>query len=635
MSGRRGLALLLVIMVIASLAAASALARPSRAQPVSSWSRSAWILLPAVEGTSGVVTNATVTLSYPGTGKVTVTDNSGPAQPSTLYSIETAFMVAMTYAGLDWRYYNLNVQINVSGQISGPSGSFGVLLAVYSLATGLNSTYLHDYAITGAASPSGLSGPIGGLSYKCEAAQEDGLGIVYPVGNLGGIVLCNDSEQVPVAGIVSALAKVLKAYRFNVSLSVQPLPPFNSAMEEVADGFINSSRAVIGSLGLQGLPAPVSGEVESFVNNSQQDLELAQRYLTSTPYAAASYAFTAYIDALAANYTVWAYRVYASGGSLQGFFSGQANEVASEATSALSRLTNYSNASYGLAYEELLATAFARLADSLYYAGYASSASQGINISLAYVPAYYLGVAKARIESAVGWVAAANATRGLGPLLSPGLVSSTAEALGSFTDTAINYADSLINYYVQQFESIGDIAEAQALQSMEGDLNFLVKEGDQLLSQGYYVASIGVYEDALTNALNIIFIESGNFSNPAVVGPYVRELEAEYSLLGSALSMRGLGSSLDSSYMSYAETLLPTDPQDAIYIMETAVIDELAWYLGAISYGGAPATQQQGAGQSPVLTAALVLAAMALGATAVAAASLWSYKKYVASVSRP
>jgi len=137
MSGRRGLALLLVIMVVASLAAASALARPSRAQPVSSWSRSAWILLPAVEGTSGVVTNATVTLSYPGTGKVTVTDNSGPAQPSTLYSIDTAFMVAMTYAGLDWRYYNLNVHINVSGQISGPSGSFGVLLAVYSLATGL------------------------------------------------------------------------------------------------------------------------------------------------------------------------------------------------------------------------------------------------------------------------------------------------------------------------------------------------------------------------------------------------------------------------------------------------------------------------------------------------------------------
>lgn len=626
----------LIIIMVVLLSLASGLSVTS-AQGIEQWSRTTWVLLPAVEGTSGVVTNATVTLSYPGSGQVVVTDNTGPAGSSTLDSMRMAFMVAMTYAGLNWQFYNLNVHINVSGQISGPSGSFGVMLAVYSLATGVDDSYLHRFAVTGAVSPSGLSGPIGGLQYKCEAASADGLGIAYPVGNLVNSSLeCNNSLQVPLAGIAQALHELLNAYPFSLNVSVSQLPGFSSVMSSVAQGFIsNSTRIIEGLSSANVADQAVAQEVDTYVNSSLQDLQLARKYLSSIPYAAASYAFTAYIYALAANYTEWAYEYYKRGLSVSSFFTSEASKISGYATSMISSDANLTNSTYTLAFAELMATAFARLADSLYYASYASSiAGQvGNNVSEAYVPAYYLAVAYARLASAEGWVEAARESGPSGPSVSSLFISTTAEAAGKFTDAAIQYADSLINYYVQEFESVGDVAEAQVLQSMESDLNFLVSEGDQLLSNGYYLAAIGVYEDALTNALNIIFVETQSFTVPQVIGSYAKELELEYSMLASSLAKRGLGSSLDASYMSYAGTLMSSDPQDAIYIMETAVIDELVWYLGSLAYSSSyPVSPIVSAAPSLAGLIAVVLAAVAVGATGAAAFGLWYYKRHLASL---
>jgi len=86
-------AALLLVMVALAVAAPLALAQGL------SWTRETWVLLPAVYGTQGMVTNVTVTLTYPGTGQVSVTDNSGQVGSSTLYSVEMAYMVAMAYAG--------------------------------------------------------------------------------------------------------------------------------------------------------------------------------------------------------------------------------------------------------------------------------------------------------------------------------------------------------------------------------------------------------------------------------------------------------------------------------------------------------------------------------------------------------
>lgn len=629
-------AALLLVMV------ALAMAAPLASAQGLSWTRETWVLLPAVYGTQGMVTNVTVTLTYPGTGQVSVTDNSGQVGSSTLYSVEMAYMVAMAYAGLNWRNYNLYVHFNVSGPIEGPSGSFGVMLAVLALATGLDVNSLHHFAITGAVSPSGLSGPIGGLQYKCEAAASEGLGIVYPVGNMpsasGG---CNDSRAVPVAGVVQALSEVFGAYPYTMNVSVPAPRQFNEVMVNVTDYFIEDTVSALQQVSssaslLRGSGSFLRYQVERFVNESERDLAMAREYLASMPYAAASFAFTAYVNALAANYTLWALRVSNSGGSLAGFLKSQASDLYSRASAMMANAELYANRSYSLTFAELMATAFARLADSLYFSSYAASLASQVNVTGVYVPAYYLALAKARILGAIGWLMAANATVDEGVNLTPALVAATAEAVGGYADTVLNYAGALISYYVQQLESIGDVADAEALQAMENDLRFLVNYGDSLLSQGQYLAAIGVYEDALTNALNVIFVESGSFSSRAVNLAYAAELNSEYAVLAAALARSGLLSSLDSAYMSYASALLPSDPQDAIYIMETAVIDELSWYLGLIQYGQAqPEVISQIISPSSGLvgTVVIALAALAAGATLAASVALWSYRRTLRSLS--
>ncbi|MGC9071468.1 MAG: hypothetical protein ACP5HK_02045, partial [Acidilobus sp.] len=383
-------------------------------------------------------------------------------------------------------------------------------------------------------------------------------------------------------------------------------------------------------------PSTQASYVEQFVNGSLADLRLARDYLGSLPYAAASLAFTAYVNALAANYTLWALKVSASGGNPGSLLEGQASSVYSEALSTISSAELYVNRSSTLTFDELMATAFARLADALYYASYAESLAGQVNQSALYVPAYYLAMAKARILSAIGWLMEANASMDQGPNITSGLLSATASAVGGFTDVGVRYADSLIAYYVQQLESQGDYADASVLQAMENDLNFLVSEGDKMLSQGYYLAAIGVYEDALTNALNVIFIETRSFSSGFVISSYANELRIEYAALAVDLAKRGLLSSLDTAYMGYASALMSTDPQDAISIMEAAVIDELTWYLGVLQYGQAqPQIVQQIVSTSSSLTGmtAVALAALALGATLAASVALWSYKRALKALS--
>ena len=628
------------VAILALLALATA--APLTSAQLLGWSRTTWVLVPAVYGNQGVVVNVTVTLTYPGTGQVTVTDNSGTVGSSTTYSMQMAFMVAMLYAGLNWQDYDLSVHINASGNIEGPSGSFAVLLATFALATGLNASSLHRYAITGAVSPSGLSGPIGGLQYKCEAASSQGLGIVYPVGNeMTANESCNSSDRVPVAGIFQALHDVFGSYGFLANVSVQAPPEFNPIMRDITSYFVNRTERILGQLrgdasslpwatlgpGVEGSVAPV---IDELVNESETDLGLASQYVTYMPYAAASLAFTAYVDALTANYTVWALEASARGGNPVSLIEGQATSVYSEAESMISSAEAYANRSYTLTFSELMATAFARLADALYYSSYAESLAPGSNLSTIYVPASYLAMAKARLMSALGWLMEANASVGEGPNVTQQFLASTATALGSFADIGVDYADSLIQYYVQQFLAEGDQADAQVLQSMESDLNFLVSEGDSLLSQGYYLAAIGVYEDALTNALNVIFVETRSFSSPAVTSSYAQELQLEYSALALGLAKRGLISSLDSAYMGYASALMSKDPQDAINIMEAAVIDELAWYLGTLSYGQTqpqPVEQLVSGGYSLIGTVGIAVAAVAAGALLATALALSSYKR--------
>lgn len=552
----------------------------------SQWSRSTWLYLPAVEGNnSGLVINTTITLSYPGNGQVTV-DNNGQVQSSTLYSMQMAYMVAMLYAGLDYKDYNLKVFINTSGSVSGPSGSFGVMLATYGLATGLNTSILHNYAITGAVSPSGLSGPIGGLSYKCSAATSHNLTLAFPMGNLisGGVSYCE--KFIPVSGILMASNAIFKTAPYNISINITKDVEFELAMKNASKEFINQSEIILKQI--NSTINTISNQtililnLVQIINYTETNLKLAQDLVNVDPYASASYAFTAYYNALTVNYTIWLYKIsLKSGNYISSFINNVSQNIINQANTLESKLISISglNTLYS---QELMATAFSRIADAIYNAEYMKSVSSTIiNTSLITI-AQNLAYSEARIESAISWADAAVLSNSTPPFITPELIISTANSASSYTSTAINYADSLIDYYISQYTSIGDIADAQLLSAIENNLNYLISDANNLLSKGYYTAAIGVYEDALQNSLNIIFIITGtNYS--LITIKYANELQNEFSLISSELASRGLQSSIDSSYMRYANQIINSSPASALNIMETAVIDSLIWYLGEIS----------------------------------------------------
>ncbi|MGC9183700.1 hypothetical protein [Caldisphaera sp.] len=554
------------------------------------WSRSTWLYLPAVEGNnSGTVINTTVTLSYPGTGQVIVQSN-GQVQSSTLYSMEMAYMVAMLYAGLNYNNYNLKVFINVSDSISGPSGSFGVMLATYGLATGLNTSILHTYAITGAVSPSGLSGPIGGLSEKCSAASSNNLTLAFPVGNLANSGVSNCKKFLPVPGIIYASNEIYKTSQYDININVSKDAEFELAMKNASNQFINQTNKILNEVNSN---MPILNNqtllilnVQQIINYTKTNINLAKETINKDPYASASYAFTAYYYALTANYTIWLYELSLNRGSyLSTFVNNVTQNIINEANNLESKLINYSNLNT-LYSQELMATAFSRIADTIYSAQYTQSISSSISNSSLLTIAQNIAYSQARLESALSWAEAAVLSNRTPPFISQGLILSTASAASTYTTTAVNYANSLIDYYISQYTSIGDIADAQILSAMKNDLNYLLSNANSLLSKSYYTAAIGVYEDALQNSLSIIFIITGT-NYPFVTSQYATELQSEFNLISSELASRGLQSSIDNSYMSYAKQIMNSEPGSALSIMETAVVDSIIWYLGELSFNNA------------------------------------------------
>ncbi|MFP3241826.1 hypothetical protein [Caldisphaera sp.] len=554
------------------------------------WSRSTWLYLPAVEGNnSGAVINTTVTLSYPGTGQVTVQSN-GQVQSSTQYSMEMAYIVAMLYAGLNYNNYNLKVFINASGSISGPSGSFGVMLATYGLATGINTSILHDYAITGAVSPSGLSGPIGGLSQKCSAASSKNLTLAFPVGNLASSGVSNCKKFLPVPGIIFASNEIYKTSPYNIEINVSKDEEFELAMKNSSNQFINQTNKILKEV--NSTISTLSNQtlfilnLEQIINYSKNNINLAKETINKDPYASASYAFTAYYYALTANYTIWLYNISLSRSNyLSTFVNNVTQSIINDANKLESKLINNSNLNT-LYSQELMATAFSRIADTIYSAQYTQSISSSISNSSLITIAQNMAYSQARLESALSWAQAAILSNKTPPFISQGLISSTASAASTYTTAAVNYANSLIDYYVAQYTSIGDIADAQILSAMKSDLNYLLSSANNLLSKGYYTAAIGVYEDALQNSLSIIFIITGT-NYPFVTNQYATELQSEFNLISSELASRGLQSSIDNSYMNYAKQIMNSDPESALSIMETAVVDSIIWYIGELSFNNA------------------------------------------------
>ncbi|HEW64502.1 MAG TPA: hypothetical protein ENO39_05570 [Fervidicoccus fontis] len=142
------------------------------------------VSLPALAVTSsntGVVTNLTVTVAYPGTGEVYF--SADPAtEIDTQSAARIAVLVATSILEIDYKKYDYFISIKSPSYIvGGPSA--GAIMTIGIISALLNLTPNTNVAMTGMINPDGTIGPVGGIPEKLQAAAEAGYKIfLIPVG---------------------------------------------------------------------------------------------------------------------------------------------------------------------------------------------------------------------------------------------------------------------------------------------------------------------------------------------------------------------------------------------------------------------------------------------------------------------
>ncbi|MCE4620533.1 MAG: hypothetical protein F7C33_05860 [Desulfurococcales archaeon] len=179
---RRVAPLVLVAIIMASLLSpVLAIASPS-GTATSRWSRTCSVYIVAVSSSGGGVTgNLTVTVVYPGHGRVYIS-TSPASMIDTQGSARLAAFSASLLAGVDMTRLDFYYDVE-SGSIiiGGPSAGFAMALATLLALEGVNCT--RDFAVTGMIQPDTSIGPVGGLKEKLEAAAHAGAKLfIIPAG---------------------------------------------------------------------------------------------------------------------------------------------------------------------------------------------------------------------------------------------------------------------------------------------------------------------------------------------------------------------------------------------------------------------------------------------------------------------
>ncbi|MCE4625031.1 MAG: hypothetical protein F7C35_04115 [Desulfurococcales archaeon] len=181
MRSLKAAAVLVALIVLSML---SALATPSYGLSAESWERSCRVYIVAVSSTGeGVASNLTVTIRYPGSGRVYIS-TSPASEVDTQGSARLAAFAASLIAGVDMREYDFYYDIEApSVIIGGPSAGAEMALATLELL--VNGSCRSDIVATGMIQPDTSIGPVGGLKEKLEAAAGAGMKIfVVPEGQI-------------------------------------------------------------------------------------------------------------------------------------------------------------------------------------------------------------------------------------------------------------------------------------------------------------------------------------------------------------------------------------------------------------------------------------------------------------------
>jgi uncharacterized protein len=240
-------------------------------------------------GFEGVVISAELSLG-PGNGSVVV-GPPGMVDESTVYSTRVGFMLAAALAGKSYDTMSLRLRFETSTPVGGPSASGFIASSLLLLALGL-APDTDNATMTGMVSPSGLVLAVAGVSAKARAAAAKGYRLIVVPGIEDSEALQRAAKGARVVAACSILdaAEALSGEKLPLPSTEPPAPPVPRVFSRDAKRFINYTEKL-----LPLLPNKTRARVDGL-------LERARQVLETDPYSAASFAFTALLNA--ANATI-------------------------------------------------------------------------------------------------------------------------------------------------------------------------------------------------------------------------------------------------------------------------------------------------------------------------------------------
>ncbi len=559
------------------------------------------ISVPAVteDGGSSII-SVDIELAVPGNGSILVI-SEGEIDETTESSMKMAVTTGLLMAGVNFMEVNAVVRINTRGLIAGPSGSFGVALATYMLASGLSPYLVEGYAITGAISPDGLASRVGSVSLKCKAAESEGLKLIYPLANLSPALIDDCPGGVPTPGVINATLTLTGAGKLNLSIEVSMPEEFQEAMREAVG---NLTRELEELAEREGLEIPPT--IGYLVN---QSLRLSSEH----PYAAASYAYRALLGL----YTIY-YAMLLNEGSLEQVVAEETTRLGSE-LSRLEAILSRGEPTGSIYYVEMRATAYTRLAEA-YSVLQRAQELASIEAPIDEI-ASLLATAQARIASIESWINVSERLSNKGPLMDTESLARLENGLRAYIETSVDYSLSLIRYSIKNYV-LPEFVKANLQVYLDSVID-IMERAESFRERGNLVASIGFLREALSESLSTIFTLSATQGGEGVIQGYLDEIRNIYGMLLARVASKGYPGGLAPAYADYSMVLVGEDPRAAVALMEEAIASAILWNILVVTalsgkeaagslIGGALATSIE----DPVLTAVIAMVSYSIGVIA-------------------
>jgi uncharacterized protein len=450
------------------LAMASAIMADAGSQAPAGWVRSCTVHIVAVSGSGeGVLGNLTVTIHYPGSGKVYIS-TSPATEVDTQGSARLAAFAASLVAGVDMTRYDFYYDIeSPSIIVGGPSAGAAMALATLDLLTGTPCNSLVD--VTGMIQPDASIGPVGGLKAKLEAAAQGGARLfIVPAGQevytyyetryerIGPIVwvvrepvTVNLTEYGERLGVrVEAAATLLQLYEIATNKTLPApqgapgsLPPW---FTRALTGFVNVTVERVNTVTTR--VAASYSIVREVLYNATEEAGRALRESRASPYKAAIDAVDAEAYALEG--------LYMDEALVHRFeVTGTVREVNESLLEAWDRVSGFSDAARGSIQYLLLARAYGMLGVAAFYYTTALGELRESGGHY-YVPVSILGgadfrgvAALARARALVDWAlfwANTSSEAPQGSPVPPGRLESLSSLLQAEARTAVAYLDRLL-----------------------------------------------------------------------------------------------------------------------------------------------------------------------------------------------